>query len=258
MNVRKRLESCNTAPFIILFVLLAGHVVAQPAVDSLRLSVVDTLMVTDLDLMGFTWIADDTTLALVAESDTIPGSSPLSMTLVWSSARGTVLREVDLTGVVSRGLAYDGQWIWSIADASDQQGALLVQLEPDTLSVEQTYPMPGHRPVDLAWDGASIWIVDRDRGRLDRFDLEAEDVTRSRPSPGFSPTGVAHSGDALWICDYGTGRLDRMSRGGSVWNGTVDVETYFRRGEDMALVWGRGSLWLLPAGAGYLLRLISE
>ncbi len=237
-----------------VLVLLALPAVAQPVADGLRLSIVDTLRITDLELRGLAWISDDTILALVADPDSTPGSPPLSTTLVWSDGDGNVLREFDVTGLLSRGLAYDGEWLWSLADPTSETGALLVQLEPDTLYVEQSYELPGHRPTDIAWDGNSFWIVDHDRGRLDRFDLDSEDVTRSRPSPGFSPSGVAHDGHFLWISDFGTGRLDRLSKGGSVWNGTVSADSYFRRGEEIALVWGQGSLWLLPAGTGYLLR----
>jgi len=241
-----------------LLVLTAGSVAAQPEADSLRLSVVDTLFVTDLELRGIAWISDDTTLTLVVEPDTIPDAPLLSSTLVWTGRDGEVMREFDVTGVLSRGLAYDGEWIWGLADPVADAGARLVQLEPDTLYVEETYDLPGHRPSDIAWDGDSLWIVDRDRGRLDRFDLESEDVTRSKSTPGFSPTGVAHDGRSLWISDFATGKLDRLSRGGSVWNGTVATDSYFRRGEVITLHWGRHSLWILEGGKGYLLKLQPE
>lgn len=241
-----------------LLLALAVGAPAQPPADTLRFSVADTFVITDQTLRGFAWIGEDTTLALVADLDTTPGAAPLSTTLVWSGRDGEVLREFDVSGVLSRGLAYDGEWIWGIADADAEAGARLVQLEPDTLYVEETYPLPGHRPQDLCWDGQSLWMVDRDRGRLDRFDLESEDVTRSMPTPGFSPCGVAHDGSFLWVTDFGTGRMDRLSRGGSTWNGTVAVDSYFRRGEVISLLWGRGSLWLFPADSGYILRLQRE
>jgi hypothetical protein len=246
------------AIIVAALVLIAGAAAAQPAADSLRLAVADTMFVTDLELRGIAWISDDTTLTLEVEPDTIPDAPPLSSTLVWTGADGEVLREFDVTGVLTRGLAYDGEWIWGLADPTAEAGALLVQLEPDTLYVEETYELPGHRPSDIAWDGDSLWIVDRDRGRLDRFDLESEDVTRSMTTPGFSPTGVAHDGRFLWVADFATGKLDRLSRGGSVWNGTVAADSYFRRGEVITLHWGRHSLWILEGGRGYLLQLQPE
>ncbi len=237
----------------LLLVLLATSVVAAPQ-GELNLSLIDTLQVTEGDLRGFAWISDDTTIVLVAEPDTSRPGFDLTNILYWYDAKGEMIREHDVTGILSRGLAYDGKWLWSFADATEDQEALLYKIEADTLFVDATYSTPGHRPNDLTWDGTHLWMVDRDSGRLDRFDPETEDVTRTRTTPAFSPTGVAFDERFFWIADLATGRLYRLSRGGSVWNGSVSFDTYFHRGEDVTLVWNRGSLWMIPQDGGIMIR----
>lgn len=253
MKTGSDMRTATRAAFLAT-VLLATACAAVAQTPGMRLAAPDTVVFTDFELRGLAWISDDTTIALVAEPDTVVDAPPLSVTLVWTDREGEVLREHDLTGTATRGVAYDGKWLWCINDPHDGFRSSLVQLEADTLYVEAEYELPGHRVLDMSWDGTSLWLVDRDRGRLDRFDPEAEDVTRSRPAPGFSPCGVAHDGNHLWITDYATGRMDRLTRGGSRWNGTVDAGSYFRRGEAVTLHWGLGYLWVVPEGAGYAIR----
>jgi sugar lactone lactonase YvrE len=246
-------DLCQIIVPALLLVLLATSTVAAPK-GELSLSLMDTLQITEGDLRGFTWIGEDTTIVLVAEPDTLRPGFDLTNILYWYDADGEVIREHDVTGVLSRGLEYDGKWLWSFADATEDQEALLYKIEADTLFVDATYPTPGHRPNDLAWDGTHLWMVDRDSGRLDRFDPETEDVTRTRPTPAFSPTGVAFDERFFWIADLATGRLYRLSRGGSVWNGNVSLETYFHRGEDVTLAWNGGALWIIPQDGGIIIR----
>jgi len=233
--------------------LLTTTVAAQPQAE-LRLSIVDTLQMTQGDLRGLAWIGNDTTLILVADPDTLNPGVDLSVTLVWLGADGGILQEHDVTGTLTHGLAYDGKWLWSFGPTHGNQEAQLYKIEADSLFVDAAYPTPGHRPSDLAWDGTHLWMVDRDRGRLDRFDPETEDVTRSRTTPAFSPTGLAFDERFFWVTDLATGRLDRLSRGGSVWSGTTTSDTYFRRGEDVMLAWNRGMLWIIPDHGGWVIR----
>lgn len=241
---------------ILILLIPAGAAAARTAPpDSLGLALGDTLEFTAGELRGVTWMGPDTTVVLVAE----PGSpadstSAVIATLRWQDRDGAVLREHDVTGLLSRGLAYDGKWFWSLGDPAAGQPATLYKIESDTLFVAEAYPTPGHRPRDLAWDGSQLWLVDRDRGRLDRFDPEAGEVVRSFVTPGFSPTGVASDGRNLWVSDAATGLLYRLSPGGSVWSGTVRAGDFFHRGQELALAWRQGELWLLLPGTGRAIR----
>ena len=84
--------------------------------------------------------------------------------------------------------------------------SLLYRLDPDLLTVRDSYPTPGHRPAGMCHDGRFLWLTDRDSGRLDRFDPEVREITRSTPTPGFSPCGLAWDGRHLWLTDVGTGQ----------------------------------------------------
>lgn len=231
--------------------LLAAPAVAR---DTLGLAVVDTLDLAEGELRGLTWLENDTLVVLVAFPAATPGAPDSVASLRWLDDEGAVLREHDVTGLLSRGLAYDGKWFWSLGDQDAERPATLYKIESDTLFVDEAYPTPGHRPRDLAWADDGLWLVDRDRGRLDRFDPEAEEVTRSHPTPGFSPAGVAWDGSSLWVSDAATGLLYRLNGRGTVWTGTVRSEDCYLRGAETALVWRGEELWLLPPRSGRAVR----
>ena len=153
-----------------------------------------------------------------------------------------VFRVEDFSGTLARGLAFDGDFLWSCGD-DRTGGSLLYKIEPDTCKVKEAFTTPGHRPCGVAWDGEFIWVVDRDSGRLDRFDVEAGQVTRSTLTPGFSPYGLAHVGRHSWIADSGTGRLYRLTGTRRLWSATVEVESFANRGREVVLASDGTFLW---------------
>lgn len=230
----------------------AGQVAAVPQPQGL--AVVDTLEQTAGDLRGLTRLDDGTTVMLVALPAAAPGRPDSEVTLRWLATDGGVTREHDVTGLLARGLAFDGKWFWSLGDATPERPAMLFKIESDTLFVEGEYPTPGHSPRDLTWADEGLWLVDRDRGRLDRFDPEVEEITRSHPTPAFSPAGVAYDGRDLWVSDVATGLLYRLNGRGTRWLGTVAAADWFARGREVPLVWRDGELLLLPATGGRVVR----
>ena len=248
---RAALVVCALVACALSLVLAAAPARAQ---QTLGLAVGDTLELTRGELRGLAWLDDGTAVALVAAStaDSVGADGPV--TLQWLAPGGAVIREHDVTGMLSRGLAFDGKWFWSLGDASAERPATLYKIESDTLFVAEEYPTPGHRPRDLAWADDGLWLVDRDRGRLDRFDPETEEVTRSYATTAFSPTGVAGDGRDLWISDLATGLIYRLNSGGTRWTGTVAASDWFSRGQELQLHWRDGSLLVTPAGTGRIIR----
>jgi hypothetical protein len=159
--------------------------------------------------------------------------------------------------VLDRGLGWDGESLWSCGDAADGS-AILYAIRPDSLGVLVTmdaYTAPGHRPTAIAWDGTYLWLSDRDSGRIDRFDPEAEDFTRYVVAPAFSPCGLAWDGSAMWVTDAGTGRLYRLVGGRLRCNGIVDALSFLHRDQDVLLLHDGRNLWYLVDGEHVAIRI---
>ena len=245
--------SRGVLPLLLPFCFAASAIAG--AGGEIEVSWDDSLSVAAGEIRGLAWLDDDHYVALVAQPDTLPDMPPLKIALAWFDARGNVTREEDFTGTLSRGLVFDGKYLWSLGDATPDAEATLFKVESDTLFVDAVYPTPGHRPCGLAWDGRYVWIVDRDCGRLDCFDPETEKISRSELTPAFSPCGLAFDGRSFWNSDSGTGRLYRLSRGGGTWSGTVSREGFDFRGCDVMLAWDGVSLWAVPQPGGIAYRI---
>jgi len=239
----------------LLFCLgMATHAGAQTGTgETLFMTVVDSLTLPPGLVRGLAWLGTDTLVALREIPDSLSARGRRQVLLTFLDRRGNVMRDENVTGTLDRGLASDGQYLWSCGD--DQEGgSLLYKIDPITAVVEDAYPTSGHRPTGVAWDGEFLWVVDRDSGRLDRFDPEDGQVTRSVLTPGFSPYGLAHVGRHTWVSDFGTGRLYRLAGARRRWSGTVDVSSYSHRAQEVVLGGDGGSLWLVSVGSSTAYR----
>lgn len=201
-------------------------------------------------ITGLTWMGPDTLAVLLDVADTLSRSGEREMRLIFQDTTGVVFRNEDFSGVLDRGLAWDGEFLWSCGDADDGS-SILYKVGVDTMDVWQVaeaYDTPGHRPGDMCFDGRFVWITDRDSGRIDRFDPEVEEITRSALTPGFSPFGVAWDGRQVWVSDAGTGLMYRLSGSRRTWSATVDPESFMHRGQDVLLSSSGQYLWYVPVG----------
>jgi streptogramin lyase len=228
-------------------VLLAATTAAS---DELVITEVDSLALAPGRVTGLTWAGVDTLAMLVTQVDSLALADSMQVFLVVGDTTGTIYWQEDFTGVLARGLAWDGEFFWSTGDDTEG-GSLLYKIAADTVAVEEVYPTPGHRPMDLAYDGRWLWITDRDNGRIDRIDPETGRLTRSVGAPGFSPTGLAWDGRAMWLAEAGTGRLTRMQGGRLQRQRTVDADAWFLRGRDVIMAHDGASLWILIDGEGF-------
>ncbi len=235
---------------------LAGDgpgVMTDPQVN-IAFSTSDTMMLpAEGSIVGLTWQGPDTLIILqeISAEETVSGKREVKM--VFQGRNGVILRREDYSGVLDRGLAWDGAFLWSCGDSDDGM-SMIYQIEPDTLHVVESYMAPGHRPCGMSFDGRHVWIADRDAGRIDRLDVKTGDITRSSVTPGYSPFGVAWGGTHLWVSDSGTGKMYRLRGPRRVWNGTVDSASLMYRGQDVLLLGDVGGLWFVPPGENYMVR----
>lgn len=249
----------------LLFVLLLGTVAVGPVfaveLDSgtgpnvaISFTRVDSLPLPATGLItGVTWMGPDTLVVLNDIPDSVSASGQRETRLVFQDRRGRVLRSEDFSGVLDRGLAWDGEFLFSCGDADDGS-SILYRIEPDTLMVEEAFDAPGNHPCGMCFDGRFVWITDRDTGRVDRFDNEVGEITRSVVTPGFSPYGVAFDGKFMWVTDSGTGRLYRLTGARRRWSATVDPESFMMRGRDVLLLHNQDSLWYVPVDGHAAIR----
>jgi hypothetical protein len=253
------MRTMTIVALVMLVASLTRHgvveVAGQSAQAQLGLTVSDSLPLPAGEVRGLAWLDLDRLVVLSVIPDSLSPSGTMQVPLTYQDRWGNVTRVEDFTGTLSRGLAFDGKYLWSCGDEQDG-GSLLYKIEADTCFIADAFPTPGHRPYGTAWDGTYVWIVDRDSGRLDRFDPESEQVTRSVLAPGFSPCSVAHDGRYTWVGDSGTGRLYRLSGPRGRWNGTVLAEALAFRGRDIVLSSHEGALWFAYVGEDHAYRVV--
>ena len=204
---------------------------------------------------GISWMGPDTLAVLQDIPDSLSESGDREVRLVFQDTSGAVIRQEDFTGVLDRGLAWDGEWLFSCGDADDGS-SILYRIEPDTLMVDQAFDAPGNHPCGLCFDGRFVWITDRDTGRVDRWDNEVEEITRSVVTPGFSPFGVAFDGKYMWITDSGSGRMYRLTGARRRWSATVGTDSYLERGKDVLLLHDGQDFWYVPDGENFAVRIL--
>jgi hypothetical protein len=209
----------------------------------LSFTTLDTMVLADTGrVAGVTWMGPDTLVVLEEIPDSLSESGDREVRLVFRNRTGEILRREEFNGVLDRGLAWDGEFLYSCGDAPDGS-SILYQIQADTLQIEEAFDAPGHRPSDMCFDGRYVWLTDRDTGRVDRFDPEAGAITRSVVTPGFSPFGVTWDGRHMWVTDSGTGRMYRLTGSRGDWSATVDVESFLFRGQDVLLLHDGGAFW---------------
>lgn len=237
-----------------LFAAILLALLAAPLHAEISVTAVDSLALPPGEVTGLCWAGGDTLALLVAVTDSLAIAESQQMFLVVGDTAGTIYWQEEFTGLLARGLAWDGEFLWSCGDADDGS-SILYQIQADTVRVEEAYNTPGHRPSAICWDGRFLWISDRDSGRIDRFDPEAKEITRSVVTPGFSPFGLAWDGLHMWLTDSGTGRLYRLAGSRRSWNATADAESFMYRGIDVLLLHDGESFWMVPDGVNHAIRI---
>ena len=120
------------------------------------------------------------------------------------------------------------------------------------LEVMRIFDSPALQPGDLAWDGATLWHVDRQRNLIYNIDADTGEVLQEFEFVGRA-AGIAASKDFLWVTDASVPMIycfDRHSHA-VVGHLPVPAET---AGEG-ALAFDGVSLWQVDNPRAQLLRL---
>jgi len=80
---------------------------------------------------------------------------------------GTIINQYSSIGNFPTGLAFDGEYIWSIDNDLDE----LHKIDPLTYSVLETYDTPSDLPLGLTFDGQYLWLVDNNTKLLYQLDI---------------------------------------------------------------------------------------
>jgi outer membrane protein assembly factor BamB len=237
----------------LLPLILPAGAIAVPVADYrtpdllVSFAPIDSLPLPPGRVTGMAWVGPDTLALLVQVPGDQPEAKPSQVFLIYQSRRGEILQRLDFTGMLLRGLAYDGTFLWSCGE-DENGGGVVFEIDPGTGKADRSFPTPGHAPSGICWDGTYIWITDRDSRHIDRLDIDSGKVLRSILAPAFSPYGLAYDGQNMWVTDSGTGRLYRLSGMRRRWSATVDLQSFLLRGRDVLLLHDGTSLWYLPVG----------
>jgi hypothetical protein len=226
--------------------------------DGITVTTGDTLQLHRSGLQGLAWLDSSRVAVLYVTPDTLPELPPLNVELVMTDTVADSISVTDFTGILNRGLVYDGEFYWSFGSA-DMGESWLVKIDADTLNVEDSFKLFGHYPAGLVWDGDFFWLTDRDRGRADRFNPDplTEKIVRTVLTPGFSPYGISGGEKYFWVTDVSTGRMYRLSHGGK-WNGTVTKDSFYHRGEEVGLSHDGKDLWMWTPGDSIAVQLLFD
>jgi len=248
-NCGRSIRRGMLASFSVAILLSCSLAIAQGAETLLELEVLDSIPLPSGEIRGMAWVGSDRLAVLTAVSQLNSEQDSDQVLLVLQDRSGVVKRQRDVTGILARGLVFDGEYLWGCGD--EHQGAsVLCKIIPGSWDIEEAYAAPGHHPYDVAFDGEFIWVTDRDSGRMDRFEREKGDVTRSVITPAFSPCGLTYDGRYFWISDSGTGRLYRLAGERAQLSGTVDSTFFAWRGSDVILAFDGRSIWYAIVGEG--------
>ncbi|MCU1394154.1 MAG: hypothetical protein JWM34_2582 [Ilumatobacteraceae bacterium] len=150
-------------------------------------------------------------------------SSPYSIafdgTFIWVSigSNGTVDKinpatnaviDVVAVGPVPRGMAFDGRYLW-VANSTSAASSVS-KIDTTTDSVVQTITAGISQPLDVAFDGTRIWVVNAGSNSVVRLDRSTGAVIGGQITVGTSPDSIAFDGQSMWVTNYTSGTLTRV------------------------------------------------
>ncbi len=109
-------------------------------------------------------------------------------------SRATLLFSFHAPDGATRGLAFDGTYLWSAnsGDGNSLYGPKIYKLDPNTGTVINLYTTPGNSPCGLAWDGQYLWHSDYGSGQIYKLDTLTVTPVSSFAAPGGFPFDLAY------------------------------------------------------------------
>lgn len=108
------------------------------------------------------------------------------------------------------------------------------------------YPAPGGAPRDLAFQDASLWLLDDEARTLYQLDPATGHVLSERPLTAADPQGITWAAGRLWVTDAADGMIRRLTSDGNTFDtevpapGIGEMGASFRPGglaSDGATLW---------------------
>ncbi len=121
----------------------------------------------------------------------------------WSGTDGTQLESItfEFSHMEPTGLEWDGTDLWLLDERrliANDRSAIISRLDPNDLTVVESFPVPGTELYGLAWDGSAFWTIDISENAIYRFDSEGN-VLAEFSSPVDDPRGITYDGKHLWV-----------------------------------------------------------
>jgi DNA-binding beta-propeller fold protein YncE len=153
---------------------------------------------------------------------------------------GTALGRARVPGASAVVVARGGVW----ASARRGAGGQLVRIEPGSVRVVAGPVAAGRDPVAVSAAAGSVWVADRRRDTVLRFDPQTLRL-RARLRVGDGPAAFAAFGDTLWVADLGDRTLTHIDAA----RGEV-VGAPVRLGKEIeAIARSPSTLWVAAADA---------
>jgi streptogramin lyase len=146
-----------------------------------------------------------------------------------------------------RGLAVGGGYVW--VTASDQ----LLRIDPATRAITRQH-IEGS-PVGVAFVTGNVWIVDRDRGVIDRLDPETLGSVAKQVRIGGEPAWLASGRRYVFVTDALEGTVTRIAvDSGEITGAPVRVAPPAKGGPGLAVASAADSVWVSSFASSSLTR----
>ena len=133
------------------------------------------------------------------------------------ASTGKVLRRIATRAVAAYNIWIGGGSVW----VADDQGAAVIRVSPSTNRVVARIAV-GDGPADMAFSGASAWVINHRDRTLTRLDLATNAPTSLGDVGGGAPERMVWTRGSLWLTGRGTKLLQVDGGDGSV-DRTIDI-----------------------------------
>ncbi len=133
----------------------------------------------------------------------------------WSGANGAQLESLSFhySHMEPTGLEWDGTDLWLLDERrliANDRSAIISRLDPNDLTVVESFPVPGTDLYGLAWDGSAFWTIDVGENAIYRFDSKGN-VLAEFSAPDDDPRGITYDGKHLWVAGNAERKLYQLA-----------------------------------------------
>lgn len=156
----------------------------------------------------------------------------------------TVIEEYNSPGSFPRGIAWDGNRIWSTDEGLDR----IYKHNMDAqLSINTPYDSPSDRPRGITWDGSRIWSSDSHDERMYKHNMDGTLSVSKIYTSNTYPWDLTWDGSRIWSIHYGDNNVYKHTMDAQL---SID-KTYSSPGDHdtSGITFGGGKLWIVSLSA---------